>query len=59
MVEDKKKLGFKCNPTRVIKYFFSLVQLPSSCKMSEQSDKMPRNESKNKIIVVKENTFHM
>ena len=37
--------------------FFSLVHFPSFCKISDQTDKMPRNESKNKIIMVNKNTF--
>ena len=37
--------------------FFSLTQFPTSCKILDQTDKMPRNESKNKIIMVNENTF--
>ena len=37
--------------------FFYLVQFPSSCEISEQSDKMPRNESKHKNAMSNENTF--
>ena len=36
---------------------FYLVQFPSPCKISDQSDKMPRNESKNKNAMSNENTF--
>ena len=39
--------------------FFSLVHFPSFCKISDQTDKMPRNESKNKIIMVSTNTIPM
>ena len=31
---------------------FSLAQFPSSCTISDETDKMPRNESKNKISLV-------
>ena len=29
----------------------SILQLPSSCKITDQTDKMLKNESKNKIII--------
>ena len=34
--------------------FFYLVQFPYSRKISDQTDKMPGNESKNKITMVRE-----
>ena len=36
-----------------------MMQFHSSCKISEQTDKMPINESKHKIIMVNDNTFPM
>ena len=36
-----------------------MVQFPSSCKISDQTNKMPGKENKNKIIMVNENTFPM
>ena len=39
--------------------FSSLVQFPSSYKISDQSDKMPRNENKNKISPVNYWDFHL
>ena len=34
-------------------------EFPSSCKISDQTDKIPRNKSKNKGIMVNVNTFSM
>ena len=53
-IED---LQLKCFLEFLTKVFFSLVQFPSSCKTLDQTKKMPRNESKNEIIMVTENTF--
>ena len=39
-------LGLFCNK------FFSLVQFPSSCKISDQSDNIPKTEKKKKIVLV-------
>ena len=43
-----------------IKYLLtarSLVQFPSSCKIWDQTDKMPKNESKNQIKTVYQDNF--
>ena len=43
-------LNLKLNFLNLFQHkFLSFIQLPSSCKVSDQTDKMPGNESKNKI----------
>ena len=36
----------------IVYMFFSLAQFPSSCKISDQTDKMHKNDRKNKISPV-------
>jgi len=43
-------LNFKLNFLELFQQkFLSFVQFPSSCKISDQTDKIPKNESKNQI----------
>ena len=58
MLSCKISFNFQLNVIKFVQHrFLSLVQVLSSCKILDKTNKMPGNESKLKIMTIKENTF--